>query len=507
MNRTKRYVYGLLSSYVVAICTAVVGLFLVPFTLDHLTREQFSIFTLATEVLMWLGLLELGIAAVLNVKAAQMSSLNEQEALNKLASTTFFAQCFIGILIIAVGTFIAWLFPVFFEVSQEVQQDARNLLYLLVLSASLRVFSQTFSAILIGYQQLHIDNAIRLILLFIRAALTILLLKNDWGLISLGLAHLFAVCVSAVLAIIRVHRLLPGLIISVKYFDPQLLKATAGTGIWFSVGGLAGILIMNVDFLVGAKLVGVEAITPLILTAKLYALGWTFIQQITNPARPALAQIIGAADWEKARAKYSQVRFLTMSVALVAVLVIWACNRAFLDLWVGPSYYSGLILDSLLALNLLVHAWTLPSRAILTAGLAYTRKNSFSRLVEGILNLSLSVILGVKFGLLGVVMATALAALCTTTWYLPYLTKMYFGTTLASLYKTQLKQLSLIFLVMLPSALVARWIGNVGGVEGVVAAATITGVAGIASIYLFSDKELRRIISAVFRRIPRHAER
>jgi O-antigen/teichoic acid export membrane protein len=493
MSRSRNYLKGLASGYVVTIATVTVGLFLVPFTLWFLDREQYAIFTLVGDILMWLGLLEIGITAVLSVKAAQMSSGVNSEKINQLASTTFFAQCVIACCIGLLGLVVSSAFPTFFGIRTDLYSDATNLMLLLVVSSVLQVGTQTFSAILIGHQQMHVDNLIRLALLLVRTGMTVVFLEQGLGLLSLGLAHIMAVAISCTLAVVRVFRLLPGLELSPRHFDLQLLKQITGTGIWFSLGGLAGILIMNLDKILTAKLVGIEVVTSLVLTGKLYALGWTLLQQVANTARPAFAQLLGAGERERAMSKYVQIRFLTMSMALVTASSIWVFNGSFVRWWVGEQNYAGTLVDTLLAVNLIAHAWSLPNRAILVAGLAFIPQNSSSRFVEGILNLALSVALGSIYGLPGVIAATAIAATCVSVWYLPSLTVRFFETTWAKLYTDTLKRLVPLLLFVLVGVVLGRWVSvSIIGFGGAVAAAVLTGLIGLLGSLSTVDRKLLR---------------
>ena len=60
MSRTHNYVKGLTTGYAATFATIAVGLWLTPFTLRFLDREEYAIFALASDVLMWLGLLDIG---------------------------------------------------------------------------------------------------------------------------------------------------------------------------------------------------------------------------------------------------------------------------------------------------------------------------------------------------------------------------------------------------------------------------------------------------------------
>ena len=109
----------------------------------------------------------------------------------------------------------------------------------------------------------------------------------------------------------------------------------------------------------------------------------------------------------------------------MAALSLWAGNGIFVPWWVGSQNYGGIWLDLALAMNLIVHAWVLPNRAILSAGLI-VRPQTISRIIEGGLNFGLAVLLGIHFGLLGIVISTAIAGIITSCWYLPLLTARLF---------------------------------------------------------------------------------
>lgn len=504
-SRTRNYLAGLSSGYVVTFATIFVGLWLTPFTLRYLSREEFAVFTLASDVLMWLGLLDIGISAVLNVKAAQISGRPDQEQLNRLSSTTFFAQCGIALAFLAFGAAVTLIFPAFFALEAKLQHDAMQVMALLVLGSALSIGTQTFSALLIAHQQIHVDNFIRLLLLALRVLITVVLLIAGVGLISLAVANLVATLVTALLSVYRVRRYLPGLTIARRYFSWDILKETGGLGIWFSLGGISAILIANLDKIVTAKVVSVEMVTTLALTGRVYALAWTLIQQVTNSARPALAQIIGQGKMEHALRKYHQLMALSTGLALLAAAVLWAGNAMFVPWWVGQNNYGGQWLDLFLAINLVVHSWVLPNRAILVAGMAYVPQNAVSRFVEGLLNLALSIGFGYLWGVHGIILATAVAGLLTSCWYFPLLTARYFKVDYLRLLLADIPRLAIFAAMIFPLAYVGKVVaGGMHGVPGIVVASGSCGVVGLILFWLVVlDVELKQGITGRFVRSAR----
>ncbi len=71
--------------------------------------------------------------------------------------------------------------------------------------------------------------------------------------------------------------------------------------------------------------------------------------------------------------------------------------------------YAGKYVDLALAISMIVHLWVLPNRVILSANLC-VREPCLIRFCEGGLNLVLSLWLGKRFGVVGVITATVIAS-------------------------------------------------------------------------------------------------
>jgi O-antigen/teichoic acid export membrane protein len=352
---------GLATGYAATLATIMVGLWLTPFTLRFLDRQEYGIFALASDLLMWLGLLDIGITAGLGVQAAQLSGRPDSERLNRLASTAFFTQNLIVLVVLIVGGAIAVGFPHFFPVRQDLQHTTSMLMAVLVLSSAIGFSTKTFSALLVANQQIHIDNLLRLALVVIRTVLTVVFLKKGWGLYSLAVASLAATLITSMMAVWRTYRLLPGLQIRWVLASWDVLKSLGSLGIWFSLGGVAGIVITSLDRVVAAKLISVETVTTLSLTGRVYALFAGLLDQITNTARPMLGQMLGQQKTAEAQRVYRHLFKLSTGIAVIAAFSLWAGNEPFVTRWVGAQNFGGPMLSMALALNLIVPAGSPPN--------------------------------------------------------------------------------------------------------------------------------------------------
>ncbi len=500
-SRTGNYLKGLATGYVATFATILVGLWLTPFTLGFLDREEYAIFALASDLLMWLGLLDIGITAGLSVQAAQISGRPVADRLNRLASTAFFSQNVIVLALLAVGGAMAAGLPHFFAVRHDLHRPASALMGLLVVGSALGFSTKTFSALLVANQQVHIDNLIRLALVVIRTVLTVLLLKLGWGLYSLACANLVATTVTSFLAILRTFRLLPGLRIRRELASWAVLKSLGGLGIWFSVGGIAGIVISSLDRVVAAKLISVESVTTLSLTGRMYVLSRTFLDQITNTARPMLGQLLGQNKLAAAARVYNQMFLLSTGLAMVITASVWAGNSAFVTSWVGENNYGGWLLDLAFALNLLANSWVLPNRATLAAGLFKVPQHALSRITAAVVSFPLSIALGLQFGLVGIAASTALAELLVSCWYLPLLTSQLFQRKFFEFLRESVQPLAVAGFLIVPVAWGARLFGDFvgGGFVGAALSGCSTFALGMMFLWLlaFNEELKSRVLSQV----------
>ncbi len=495
MSRTRNYIKGLTTGYAATFATIAVGLWLTPFTLRFLDREEYAIFALASDLLMWLGLLDLGITAGLNVQAAQLTGKPDHERLNRLASTAFFTQNLIVLVVLIVGGAMAAGVPHFFPVRLELQHTTSTLMAMLVLGSAIGFSTKTFSALLLANQQIHIDNLLKLALLAIRTVLTVVLLTKGWELYSLAVASLAATVITSAIAVWRTWRLLPGLKVRWMLASWDVLKGIGSLGIWFSLGGLAGLVITSLDRVVAAKLISVETVTTLSLTGRVYALFAGLLDQITNTARPMLGQLIGQKKLAEAQRVYRHLFKLSTGFAVIAAFSIWAGNEPFVNQWVGAQNFGGPLLSLALALNLIVNSWVLPNRAVLSSALV-VRPQTLSRIVEAVLNLGLSVLLAQYLGLIGIVLGTAIAGLLTSTWYLPLLTARLFKRSWFSFAREDALPIMVIGACILPVAWLMQVTGRqIGGFLGAGVSAALTGLSGLGLLWLIAmDGGLREYV-------------
>jgi O-antigen/teichoic acid export membrane protein len=149
-GRSRRYLAGVLTSYAVTGLTVGVSLWLTPFALRFLDREEYALFVFGNDLLTWLVLLDLGVTAGLSAQAAQLTGRPDPDALNRLASRTFFTQIALALVMLGAGAVLALAAPKLFNLRPELRGEATLVLLLLALGAAFNFATQTFSSLLVA---------------------------------------------------------------------------------------------------------------------------------------------------------------------------------------------------------------------------------------------------------------------------------------------------------------------------------------------------------------------
>ena len=80
-----------------------VALILTPFILKYLTKEEFALFYIAGDILMWLDLAQLGVSSSYNSRASQLFGQKNEEELKYLTSSAWGLQIASCLIIFSAG--------------------------------------------------------------------------------------------------------------------------------------------------------------------------------------------------------------------------------------------------------------------------------------------------------------------------------------------------------------------------------------------------------------------
>lgn len=417
----KSFLKGITSSYAFTIVGLLISLWLVPFTLKYLTKPEYGIFAILTDMIGWLSVANLGITATFNTKAAQLIGQKDFNSLNIVSSTTFFSQLVSVILILIIGVFFI-IYPELIIQNSNSTENVKLVIAILVLNFAIMYLAQPFSLLLIANKQLHTDNYIKFGMLFLKTIITVILLINGFKLMSIAISSIVATIIFSIIAWFRVKKTMPQLLFSIKNWDTKTFKFLLKNGIWFSLGAIAGILIFRMDSYLIGKFINLETVASFVITIKLYQIAETIHQQFFNTTRPYFAQTYGEKNFIKLTKMYSILFYLSFASAFIIGIAVLLLNEWFINFWVGKIFYLGNTLNLLLCLNFIIQTAVLPNRILLATSLYKIEIHNLARIIEGLIKFGFCYFLISNFGYNSILIISILCSLFFSNIALNYLT-------------------------------------------------------------------------------------
>jgi len=403
-GRLGRFVSGLGLGYLHTLVVLAVGLWLTPFLLRQLGTHDYGLWLLASQVLVYLALMDLGVVALVPREVA--FAVGERGSVGRGFSpadpdpVAAVVRRTIGLVVwqtpaVALAAAAAvWLLPSEWEL---MRRPFAIVAAGFVLAFPLRVFT----ALLQGLQDLAYLGVVQLVAWTAGTATTIALAFAGAGLYALAGGWVVSQLLPALVAWRRVAVAFPGVLPRrIARLSWSEARCSLGRGSWISVAQIAQVLLSGTDLVVAGRLLGPEAIVPYACTGKLLSMLANQPQLFMQMALPALSELRGSA----ARARLFEVSRSMTQVMLLAsgaiVALVLVVNGPFVSWWVGGSRFGGQTLTALLLAGLLVrHVNVTIVYTLFCFG--YERRLALTSIAEGMSGVALMWLLVPRLGLQG----------------------------------------------------------------------------------------------------------
>lgn len=419
-----------------------IGIFLVPFILGHLGKDDYGLFSLLRSVMGYLPLVTIAIGPALARYVTHALARNDNEAINRYMSTGLFAFAGLSVLVVAVGGVIAWQLPVIFDLGNR-PAESQILMFLLVLSFIASYTMGLFSAPLFARERLMESTLLQTLSDIVRAAVIVLaFLAISPSLRWLGAGSLVGTVVSAIAMTISGFVVFPWLRLSWRWFDRKALNELISFSFFSTLGVLVHAIYFSTDNLLIKWLWG-EDDTVQIAVYSVAAMWDPWMRtaaqplvRVITPRLTMMAALDQTADLK--RVTLIAIRYATAIIAPMCVfLSVFA--EPILTLWLGDRLTAeehrtaaGLMPIFLIPLTLAMG--TSPAQAVYIAR-GKIAIPSLSGLVSAISNLILSVVL-VRYagwGLYGIAAGTGITVAVRAILFVPFYLRIIIGIRIREL--------------------------------------------------------------------------
>jgi O-antigen/teichoic acid export membrane protein len=409
------------SNYADIIITLAARFFLTPLILHELGATIFGLWVLVASLMDYGRLFDFGISGALTKFVAEDQVTDNVDRSRRLISASLFLYTLLGVSLIAIISGTAPLLTELIHVPAAEHREATRFLILMGVWVGLSLPCSTTSAVLRGLQRFDAINLIDIIIGTILPAVAIVVvLLMGGGLVSLVLVNIVTVLVVQIPSIFLINRFAPELRFGWHGIDRQSIRTVLTFGSWIFIGQTATRLNTKTDTIVIGAVLSLGAVTPYSLALRLTEVGRVLVTQFLQVLLPVASELHAERDWKRLKALYITSTRLVLAISIPIGGAFVALAGQFLALWVGPAYesYSYLVTILMLAVVISLSQW--PAASVFQ-GMNRYGLLALIALTSGLVNLGLSIILGMRYGLIGVALGTLIpTAIENFGFILPY---------------------------------------------------------------------------------------
>jgi O-antigen/teichoic acid export membrane protein len=396
-----------------------VGIFLSPFILHRLGDTAFGIWVLIFSVTGYYGLFDFGIRSSIVRYVSKYTATADTEDVSRLISTSMFTYTCVGFLSMLVTLIGCLYLHRVFHIALDFRYTATWLFFLVGTSVAVSFPLGVFGGMLEGLQKFYILNWTNIVSTLLRVVLIILFLNRGYGLLTVALITVCLPLLASVVRAVIALRALP-VTLSWKYVDRKTFRLIANySSITFMII-VAGRLRFKTDALVIGTFLSSSAITYFYAGSRLVDYAGEVVNSLAQIFVPMASQSEAAGHIDRLRKIFVAGNRACAFTALPITVVFVILGRSIIEVWVGKKY----VLQGYPVLLTLVLPYTLmlvqSASGRILFGIGKHGTLAVVTLLEGVLNLVLSILLVRPYGILGDAMGTAIPLIGTYFLFMPF---------------------------------------------------------------------------------------
>lgn len=409
----------------------------------HYLTSALSIFILTREITAAIGKIDYGIWVLItsfipfflildfgfNTTTSQITAKKIGAAQDKRLVEFYNATACLLILICAalllITVLLSYIFPSIFNIPSSLASNATTAFLIIGISGAIQILFSFVNSIIYGNDFIVLSRVLLICQQLINLVFCLYGLNYlpEFGLVNLAYSHLFSVIIALGISFVLIIKLN----LHFSWIKPDLAASKKMIAChWpfsfrvFQSAILARIL-YNTDHIIIATLIGLVEVGKYEIALKLCLYSTYFSSAISLSTFPSFARMAGKkCDKEETTKLFLTTQILSVGIGLLAFIWLWFFGQSAIELWVGANYtLSRDVFLAILATNL-VHVFSSPSANFLTA-IGENKELVKSEALNASLNIFLSIVFAMQFGLIGVALGTLISATITSGWYVPFI--------------------------------------------------------------------------------------
>ena len=390
-----------------------------------LSDEYLGLNGLFTNLLTMLSLVELGVGSALVYSLYKPLADGDNEKVKSLMDLYRKSYNIIGGVVLIIGI----LFIPFYRylISEVPSISHLDFIYILfVLNTAISYFYSYKRSLIICDQKRYIATIYRYVFYFLLNVFQIIVLFLTHNYILYLITQVVFTWLENICISIKADRMYPYLKDkNIKKLDKKELNTISKNVRAMLFHKIGGVVVNSTDNILISKLVGLIAVgmysNYYLITSALD----TITAQFFNAITASVGNLGACTNSKKVKETFNTTFFLNYLIYGVITVCLLILFNPFIEVWLGKKYLFdfGVVLVITICFYLKgIRKTCLTFKDAL--GLFW--QDRYKPIIESIINLVASIILGIKYGVLGIFMGTIISTVTTSLWIEPYVLYKYY---------------------------------------------------------------------------------
>lgn len=341
---------GVVLSYCIVALNSIVGILYTPYMLRMLGQSEYGIYSLATSIIAYLGIMDLGFGNAIIRYVAKFRAEGDTEKQANLLGMFSCIYIVIGVLTLPIGVIFGINTEVFFHTTLSTYEleQTRIIIYLLAFNLSITFLFNVYSSAITAYEDFVFQKIVQIIRIILNTVVMIVLLYYGYKAIGLVVCQTIFNIFTQVL---NWYYFKYKLNIKVKFghFNWNLFKEILSYSVWIFVAAIIDRLYWSTGpFILGAE-VGSIAVAVFSVAMSLEHIFLSFSTSISSALFPRVTKMVAKEVSSKEISDLfiitGRIQFFVVGFILSGFVVF---GSQFIILWAGneylDSYYCALLL-------------------------------------------------------------------------------------------------------------------------------------------------------------------
>jgi O-antigen/teichoic acid export membrane protein len=425
---------------------SLVHLLLTPYIIHRIGMDRFGIWAIMGVITGYFGLLDLGFGTPFVKYIAEFYAKKEYEKISQVINAGIVFYSLLSIFSITLVYFFIDPLITFLKIPAHLYVEAKIVFIVSMIIFCVSSALKALEAIQGGLQRMDISNKIAIAVSLPNILGTIFFLERGYGLLGLVINNAIVLGITNIINIIIAFKILPGLKLNFMLFNKKIFKMLFGFGIKRWVTTIEEIVLLQTDKLLISHFLTLGLVGY-------YQLGFLLVSKVGHLPMLLISAIIPAASELDAGQRredtiklYLKGTKYLLSLSAPIFIFLFSTSHLIMFAWMGQGYQTSAIVIQLMAASFLIMSLPAMGSAI-AVGIGKPEFQMEAGGGQAILNLILSIILIIKIGFFGVLIATLISVILSTAYFIKRLHKYLNLSIVYFIKKTMIGYLLVTFII------------------------------------------------------------